>query len=254
MSFAILFDIDGVIYRENIAIPGAVEALKIVLDQNIPHCFITNGGGTPERIKMDIINSFCPDIKVITEQIITSHTPFNDYYHLYEDKTVLMVGRDENYTKEIAETYNVKNYIDLKDFALNNPNLIPWRKLSQNGVKENPAIGAIFIVHEPYDGWEDAIQIILDILTSKEGIIGQNTFDYTEDQHVPIFFANPDFEYSSHYGIPRLTQGAFILCIKTLYQTKTGRELQYKVFGKPYPEIYHYSTKYLNQICNEKKH
>jgi phospholysine phosphohistidine inorganic pyrophosphate phosphatase len=38
----VLFDMDGVIYNENAPIPGAVEALRWAVSQNIPHLFVTN--------------------------------------------------------------------------------------------------------------------------------------------------------------------------------------------------------------------
>ncbi len=43
----ILFDLDGVIYLGDTAVPGAQEALRWVHDQGIPHRFVTNTTSRP---------------------------------------------------------------------------------------------------------------------------------------------------------------------------------------------------------------
>lgn len=49
---AILFDLDGVLYQGNEAIPGALQTLHWVRERDIPHCFITN---TTSKPRYDIV-------------------------------------------------------------------------------------------------------------------------------------------------------------------------------------------------------
>jgi HAD superfamily hydrolase (TIGR01458 family) len=49
----ILFDLDGVFYVGDRAIPGAAETLAWVRQQEIPHCFLTNTSSKPRQALVD---------------------------------------------------------------------------------------------------------------------------------------------------------------------------------------------------------
>jgi len=66
---------------------------------------------------------------------------------------------------------------------------------------------------------------------------------YSSEQQVKLYIANPDFEFIGKFGAPRLTSGAFLLLLKSLYKEKTRKELQYTVFGKPFHQVYEYAIK-----------
>ena len=72
--YAIAFDIDGVLLRGKIPIPGAVEALNILHQEGVPYVLMTNGGGTLEKGKADAVAKAL-DIPVSPDQVILSHTP-----------------------------------------------------------------------------------------------------------------------------------------------------------------------------------
>ncbi len=50
---AILFDLDGVFYQGDQALPGAVEVGRWVRDENIPHLFLTNTTSRPRQALVD---------------------------------------------------------------------------------------------------------------------------------------------------------------------------------------------------------
>ena len=49
MKQALLIDLDGVLYQGTKVIPGAVEAIRWVQNQSIPHIFITNTTSRPRK-------------------------------------------------------------------------------------------------------------------------------------------------------------------------------------------------------------
>jgi len=53
MAKAILFDLDGVLYQKNEAIPGAAETIAWVRSQRIPHLFLTNTTSRPRRVLVE---------------------------------------------------------------------------------------------------------------------------------------------------------------------------------------------------------
>jgi len=56
-------------------------------------------------------------------------------------------------------------------------------------------------------------------------------------QVVKVFSGNPDLDYGAVHSLPRLTLGAFRVCLEALFRETTGRELEVELFGKPYPLI-----------------
>jgi ribonucleotide monophosphatase NagD (HAD superfamily) len=70
-------------------------------------------------------------------------------------------------------------------------------------------------------------------------------------QQVPIFFSNPDFEFSNEFIHTRyltdllqcrFAQGAFKRCLELLYKEKMdGKGLEYTQFGKPETVTYEYA-------------
>lgn len=72
--FGVAFDIDGVLLRGKVPVPGAVEALKLLNAHSIPYVFMTNGGGTLEKHKAESV-AHALGVPVTVEQIILSHTP-----------------------------------------------------------------------------------------------------------------------------------------------------------------------------------
>ncbi len=69
MKRGLLIDLDGVFYQGNNVIPGAVEALGWIHQENIPHVFITN---TTSRPRIEIVKKLASfGINVMEDSILT---------------------------------------------------------------------------------------------------------------------------------------------------------------------------------------
>ena len=80
----------------------------------------------------------------------------------------------------------------------------------------------------------------MDILRSN-GTPGRE--NETQEQCVPVFTGTPDFHFGSVHSVPRLTNGAFLLCLQTIFKHATnGRALHIESFGKPFAPVYKAAT------------
>lgn len=124
---------------------------------------------------------------------------------------------------------------------------------------ESLKIDAIFVFNDPRD-WALDTQVILDILLSRQGILGtqspKNGDDalpnrgFQQDGQPPIYFSNPDLLWAAKYHIARLGQGGFREALDGVWKALTGGstagvELVKKVIGKPFRETYHFAEKRL---------
>ena len=88
----ILFDIDGVLLRGGTALPTATNALQRLHQHNIPHGFVSNGGGKPESAKATELQRALDAPWIDASQIVLSHTPMASLVPEYGDSRVLVVG------------------------------------------------------------------------------------------------------------------------------------------------------------------
>ena len=94
-TFAVVFDIDGVLYRGKQDIEPAARVLRSLAKRNIPHIFMTNGGGLTESEKADRLAARLGEgVDVSAQQMFLSHTPMRELDE-YKDKLVLAVGKDQ---------------------------------------------------------------------------------------------------------------------------------------------------------------
>lgn len=89
--------------------------------------------------------------------------------------------------------------------------------------------------------------MVVDVLRSEDGLITQNGFAVTHDQRIPLYLANPDFDYAANYSVSRMTSGAFYACLESLYRKYTGRHLTYTLYGKPMSTTYEYAEEFLKR-------
>lgn len=69
---SILFDLDGVIYQGDAAIPGAAETLKWVRDKELPHLFLTNTTSRPRSAIVERLANM--GIRIGADAILTPAT------------------------------------------------------------------------------------------------------------------------------------------------------------------------------------
>ena len=65
--------------------------LENLRKRQVPHIFLTNGGGTTEEVKAENLSQRL-GVEVDPKQIFLSHTPMRDLED-YKDKLVLAVGK-----------------------------------------------------------------------------------------------------------------------------------------------------------------
>jgi ribonucleotide monophosphatase NagD (HAD superfamily) len=92
--------------------------------------------------------------------------------------------------------------------------------------REEP-FGAVFILHDPND-WGAELQVTLDVIRG-----GWPLGSGGNSQTIPVFASNPDLIFAGVYPVPRLACGAYITCLKHLWHTVTGSELDVTLVGKP---------------------
>lgn len=143
--------------------------------------------------------------------------------------------------------WRFKKITTLNQYVKEHPYLIPHYKGEECVVTGDPEpIHAIFVLREPYD-WFLALQVLTDLLRSEDGLITRDHFKVTNEQKMPLFFANPDFDYAANYPVSRMTSGAFCVCLEQIYHKYTGHDLAYTLYGKPMSTTYAYVEKFLEE-------
>jgi len=252
-KYAFAFDIDGVLIRGGRPIPEAVEAMQVLNGKNvygikIPYIFVTNGGGKTEQERcIQLSNQL--DIEVSPGQFICGHTPMREMAQKYE--TVLVVGGEGEKCRQVAEGYGFKDVVTPGDIIKDNPDTTPFRKLTDDEIKNSRArdfskvkIEAIFVFADSRD-WAGDQQIILDLLMSKGGYLG--TRSETFDEGPPLFFSHNDVIWSASHDLTRIGMGALRLSLEAMFKAVTGKELQTTAFGKPQVGTFQFATRLLQQ-------
>lgn len=123
---------------------------------------------------------------------------------------------------------------------------------------ESLKIDAMFVFNDPRD-WALDTQIILDLLLSKDGVLGTTSekngdcsltnHGWQIDGQPRLYFSNPDVFWATSYHQPRLGQGGFQACLRGVWKevTKDQRFLKSKIIGKPSKHTYRYAEAVLNK-------
>ncbi|KAK2734922.1 hypothetical protein FQN57_001419 [Myotisia sp. PD_48] len=282
-NFAFAFDIDGVLVRSSKPLPGASQSLAFLQQQRIPFILLTNGGGMLETDRISHLNEKL-GITLHHDLIIQSHTPFtqlvagNKDQSPLADKRVLVVGGPGDKCREVAKHYGFKSVLTPGDIFMSHPSIWPFAKPFTNHYKkytmplETPIdpidpsqslkIDAILVFNDPRD-WALDIQVIIDILLSRDGIVGtvsnKNGRDdlpnrgYQQDGQPALYFSNPDLLWAAAYHQPRLGQGGFKAALEGVWAAMTGGpatgvHLQTTVIGKPHRSTYEFAEKRLLEL------
>jgi len=169
--------------------------------------------------------------------------------------------------------YGFKNVVTPSDIIMAYPTIWPFnqifsayydkthrplpRPIDHNNPAESLKIDAIFVFNDPRD-WALDSQIILDLLLSKDGVIGtysEKNGDPTlpnngwqQDGQPKLFFSNPDLFWATNHHMPRLGQGGFQASLQGIWDATTNAAvLERTVIGKPYPDTYKYAERVLNK-------
>ncbi|TVY57665.1 putative CDP-alcohol phosphatidyltransferase class-I family protein [Lachnellula cervina] len=271
-GFAFAFDIDGVLLRSAAPIPGAPEALAFLYNHNIPFILLTNGGGKHESARVAELSKKL-GVPLTEENFVQSHTPFKQLVGGLQDKTILVTGGDGDQCRKVAEKYGFKNVVTPGDIIMECPAIWPFNQIFSDYYKSatrplptpinhtNPAhslkIDAVFVFNDPRD-WALDTQIILDLLLSKNGVLG-TTSEKNGDPSLPnngwqqdgqpqLFFSNPDLFWATSYHMARLGQGGFQASLQGVWDATTnGAALKRTIIGKPHAATYEYAERVLDK-------
>ncbi|KAH8841388.1 hypothetical protein MCOR02_005325 [Pyricularia oryzae] len=251
MAFA--FDIDGVLVHGDRLIPEGKRVLEILngdneLGMKIPHIFLTNGSGKPEQARCDQLTKILGS-KVDTAQFIQSHTPMSALAAYYG--TVLVVGGEGTKCRDVAELYGFKDVVVPNDIVAWDPTIAPYRVFTDEERKHarprdfsQTNIEAILVFSDSRDYATD-MQIIMDLLRSKDGRLHTMCRDDPVSNRIPIYFSQGDMLCPTEHPIPRMSQGAFRIGLEAMYKSLTGVDLERTVYGKPELATYKYADEVL---------
>jgi HAD superfamily hydrolase (TIGR01456 family) len=146
-------------------------------------------------------------------------------------------------------SYGFKKWIWFQDYIASRPSILPLVNRVDGEVPKSAwsdeKIAAVFMMHEPHN-WMEGLQLLCDVLLS-DGMLTNEGYTRAPEQVVELFIANGDFSYSASFNQPRITAGAFTMCLATLYKQYSGRELRRTVYGKPGLEYHQYAETMLRQ-------
>lgn len=189
------------------------------------------------------------EIEVSPGQFICGHTPMREMAQKYN--TVLVVGGEGEKCRQVAEGYGFRDVVTPGDIIKDNPDTTPFRKLTTEELDSSKVrnygelkIEAIFVFADSRD-WAGDQQIILDLLTSKDGYLG--TRSPTFDEGPPIFFSHNDVVWSASHNQTRLGMGALRCSLEAMYRAVTGKDLNTVAFGKPQRGTFEFATRLLHQ-------
>jgi HAD superfamily hydrolase (TIGR01456 family) len=244
---------------------------------------MTNGGGKHEKERMaDLSQKLC--VPLDASMIVQSHTPFRDLDEFipYKEKCVLVVGGDGAKCREVAEAYGYKNVVTPGDIYAAHPEIWPFSKhfldyyrsfarplpkpVDPASPENSLKIDAIHVYNDPRD-WGLDVQLIIDLLLSREGIMGTisakngnpslENCGYQQDNQPKLYFSNPDIIWASKYALPRLGQGAFRRTVEETWRTvavtpdgtsQTAPPVEkWPALGKPSRGAYRYAEERLKQ-------
>lgn len=213
---------------------------------------------------------------------IQSHTPFAELAHgenNLRDKCIMVVGGEGARCREVAEKYGFTNVVTPGDLYAAHPEIWPFSRpfkdhyyakfgrplpkpITPSSPEESLKIDAVFVYNDPRD-WGLDLQVILDVMLSREGIMGTYSSKngdpalpnsgYLQDGQPALYFSNPDLLWAADYHLSRLGQGGFRESLEGLWRAITSGpshatpELYKRVIGKPFKETYSFAEQRLLQ-------
>ncbi|XBW36396.1 hypothetical protein QEN19_001976 [Hanseniaspora menglaensis] len=270
--YCFAFDIDGVILKGPSLIPEAKKAMTILNGNNkhniiIPYIFVTNGGGTDEKLRAEKLTKML-ECQVDEFQVIQGHTPMRSLTSKYEN--VLIVGGLGDDCRQIGLKYGFKNVFTIVDIIYWNPCVTPYYKLNEEETERalkdvdfsKIEIDAILVMADSRN-WTVDQQIMLELLLSKKGVMGTHIdIKYDDNSEViakkleetqpDLYFAHSDFVWATDYNLARYGMGALQVSLAALYKEHTnGLELPCKRFGKPQRTTFDFAAEFLEDWRKE---
>ena len=182
--------------------------------------------------------------------VCLSHSPLQSLLPTYRHSRLLVLGMSD--VSSVARHYGFTDVITMSDLAHHHPELVPHliheatggevvqhttHQREQSPPVELASIDVVAVMHDP-NAWYRDMQILLDVMTARPS-------------PPLLLFTNPDFLFSGRSSSPRLAQGAFRIAFAALYEKYTGRELEYRMMGKPTQETFDWAARMLQTRAKE---
>ncbi|KAE9378984.1 HAD-superfamily hydrolase [Stipitochalara longipes BDJ] len=267
-KIAFAFDIDGVLIRSGIPLPGANAALEFLQQNRIPFIFLTNGGGLVEKDHVALLGQRLSIANLSEHQFVQSHSPFQDLVPSLKDKNILVLGGIGNRIREVAKAYGFKHVLTSSDLCKASPKSYLFTEYTMNhhlehgsdDIRRGPdgeiTISKILVFSSSRD-WALDFQILMDLLLSEKGVLGTMSpmngdvklpnRGYLQDEQPVIHFCNPDLTFATSHPHPRAGQGSFRAALEGIFAARTGgaKLMNVKTLGKPTEETYIHGEKTL---------
>ncbi|KAJ7140251.1 HAD-like domain-containing protein, partial [Mycena crocata] len=248
---AFAFDIDGVLIHGPSVLPEAKRALAILNGHNkhgikIPYILMTNGGGLSEENRCVKLSKEL-GVQIHPSQLVQSHTILRSIAHEFADEPVLVLGGVNDSVRKVAEGYGYKQAYNSLDVHASNPRQDHAILVVLQVDLTKTRFRAVLVFCDPRN-WGLDIQIMIDVLRAKDGVIGA---PYLDEDGVKLVFCNPDLLWRNDFPRHRFGQGVFKEAFQAVFKTMTGRRYPYTQYGKPTPETYRFATTLLLARGNE---
>ncbi len=92
LGAAVVLDVDGVLHKGYVPIPGAREALERLEAARVPFIFVTNSGGESEEDKAARYRQALGWDAISPARLVQSHTPLRGLLPRFADRPVLVVA------------------------------------------------------------------------------------------------------------------------------------------------------------------
>lgn len=210
---------------------------------------MTNGGGVTESHRAHHVSNLI-GVPISPLQIVQSHTPMRVFAQNNLYNRVLVIGGEGDMARHCAYEYGFKDVIMPVDLVSHTPAIAPHHRTTKYDM-ENYALppetldltrpfDAILVFNDPRDVGTDT-QVIMDLLTSQNGVYGTKRQVHSGTPAVPIVFSNNDFYWANEFNLPRLGQGAFRMAVERLYHEVAGAPLISTILGKPFSVQYRFT-------------
>jgi HAD superfamily hydrolase (TIGR01456 family) len=276
---AIILDIDGVLVRDGIALPHAEKTVKHIRQHlheidsenfsssspmQLPVMCITNAGYMLEQKKAESLNKVLnlqeKQHQFKQDEMVLSYTAIRRITPDLTDKVVLVAGMTDLHI--LAESCGLNKYITVEEYAALYPFLVPNSKrkhedtlamrpvimerlriTDEKAIEEPLQIGAI-IIFSDVTKWDEAVQIMCDLISSNDGTISDKFPEVSEigiHQHIPIYACGNDFTYPGKFKLPRIVGGGYMETFKLMSRKLYGFEPKITFYGKPEVSSFRYT-------------
>ena len=270
--FAVFFDVDGVLKNGERAIKGASNSLINLRNNNVSFRILTNGGGDLEENRANKLNKILgfdngSKYRIRGDEIVMCHTPIKKYVNTHKDRMIIAAGIGD--IPSILTSYGFKKFMTTDEYCqiynhslshflreesheqiMKTKDIVEKRlnvefKLNHNKVF-TPFLkfDSIFVMTD-VSRWEKSIQVLMDILISKDGTPGH--LDFQDTQPVDMLVSAYDTWYKDDFPLNRLAGGGFVKSLELMFMETYQKSIDFEIIGKPSNKIFDYGKELVRQ-------